>query len=123
MKLSDILARVLPAIFDGPYTDHWLHNAPTAEIEEEREKLRIPAVCKGDEKAARIMNIIDNELIRRMNEEYTKAHPNAKTVHHEHGWYLESDDQEYTLDSQYFPIVSGQGMWYNDGVKGLIMDG
>ena len=90
--LSDLLARICPALFDGPYTSHWLHTASKEELEAEREKLRKPAVYKGDRQAIHYMNAIDNELNRRMNEEYTKQNPNPKTRHREHGWYLDNDD-------------------------------
>ena len=41
----------------------------------------------------RFLEIYDNEIISRANKKYRKEHPNAKTRHREHGWYLPNDDE------------------------------
>ena len=37
------------------------------------------------------MRRIDKEMVRRPNEKYEREHPNAKSVHREHGRYLPND--------------------------------
>lgn len=39
-----------------------------------------------------IMESLDGEMLRRSNEKYEREHPNAETVHREHGRYLPNDD-------------------------------
>lgn len=39
-----------------------------------------------------VLDLFNNEEIRRMNEKYEKENPNAKPRHREHGWYLSNDD-------------------------------
>ena len=95
MDLSKILKRIqkaLPADFDPRYRKSWLLKAPIEEIEREREKLRKPAYFSGDRKARQLTDRMDEALIYRRNKEYSKQHPDVKTGHHEHGWYLPGDD-------------------------------
>ena len=91
--IGDILAKVLLAVFNRPYTNYWLRNAPIEEISDEYEKLRKKTFAGGDYKSSELMNKMNDAIVYRMNAEYKKTHPNEgnKTVHHEHGWYLPGD--------------------------------
>jgi len=91
MIIEDILAHVLPAVFNRPHTNYWLRNASFEEIEAEREKLRKPAYFAGDRKARRLTDKMDDALLYRRNAQYKKEHPNEKATNHEHGWHLPGD--------------------------------
>ena len=63
----------------------------TDELKEEREPLRLRAI-QGDEFARKLMDMIDNELISRANDEFRKNNPDAEARHTEHGYTLPEDD-------------------------------
>ena len=68
-SIMDILAKLLPSVFDGPVTKPWLKNASEEELTKEREECRKEAVYNGDAEADRLMRIIDEEL-------YIREHKN-----------------------------------------------
>ncbi|MDT0179207.1 hypothetical protein Q9S36_03160 [Microbacterium sp. ARD31] len=74
-----------------------LRSLSDAELEEEREALRLQYVDCGDDiaRADRLYNELhryDEEMTRRANEAYERENPDATTRHREHGWYLPNDD-------------------------------
>lgn len=73
------------------FSKKWFENVSDEEFYAEREPIR-QAHCKGDGDAGRLLDLFNNEEIRRMNEKYEKEHPDAKPRHREHGWYLSNDD-------------------------------
>lgn len=73
------------------YSKRWFENVSDEEFYSEREQIR-QAFCRGDERAEKLLDLFNNEEIRRMNEKYEKENPNAKPRHREHGWYLSNDD-------------------------------
>ena len=72
---------------DG-FSESWLTSASDEELADEYEKRRLE--CHGN--VTYEMNRINDEMIKRMNEQYEKEHPNAEPRHREHGWYLPNDD-------------------------------
>lgn len=62
------------------------------ELSERREKAVKRHLKYGRDSDYNIINSIDNVVIGRMNAEYEREHPNGKTRHREHGWYLPNDD-------------------------------
>lgn len=77
------------------YSDNFFQDASDEELEAERERVRVKRnSCYDDsyDEYYNLLNKFDNVIIDRINEKYEKEHPNAKTVYHEHGWYLPEDD-------------------------------
>lgn len=73
-----------------------LRSLSDAELEEEREALRLRYVDCGDiAQASRPYDELhryDEEMTRRANETYARENPDSTTRHREHGWYLPNDD-------------------------------
>ena len=74
------------------FSQRWLRNASDETLAKERELLRPKAVYEGESYVFTIMNLIDREMARRMNEKYEREHPNAQARHREHGWYLPNEE-------------------------------
>ena len=78
------------------YHDSFFRNASDEELNSEREKVRIKRNSSYDnneyDKYYNLLNKFDNVLNYRANKKYEKENPNAKTVYHQHGWYLPEDD-------------------------------
>lgn len=62
------------------------------ELKDERELLRQKSLVSSDSDISKRMEIIDRIEIDRMNEKHRREHPEAKSVHREHGWTLPEDD-------------------------------
>lgn len=72
--------------------EKWLKTASDKELEDGYEKRRLKWLKdRGGNKTPEMCKIND-EMTRRMNEKHLREHPNAKTRHREHGWYLPNDD-------------------------------
>lgn len=76
------------------YSTKWLKTASDAELDLEREKVRVAYCSAGtdDHAASFLQNLLwrfDEELSKRAWEDET---PHAPTIHREHGWYLPNDD-------------------------------
>ena len=73
-----------------------LRSLSDAELEEEREALRLRYVDCGDiDQASRLYDELhryDDEMTRRANEAYSRENSDSPTRHREHGWYLPNDD-------------------------------
>lgn len=68
-----------------------------AELEDEREALRLRFVSSGNDAEASglydELHRYDEEMTRRANEAYARENPNPpEPRHREHGWYLPNDD-------------------------------
>lgn len=79
------------------FGNKWFKNASDDELETEREKVRERYVdgTNNIDEADKLYNTLhkfDDEMIERANSKYEKEHPDAKTRHREHGWYLSNDD-------------------------------
>lgn len=76
------------------YNSKWLTTATDAELDIEREKVRVAYCSSGtDDHAASFLQ----NLLWRFDEEISKRawgdeSPHAPTIHREHGWYLPNDD-------------------------------
>lgn len=76
------------------YSSKWLTTATDAELDIEREKVRVAYCSSGtDDHAASFLQ----NLLWRFDEEISKRawgdeSPHAPTIHREHGWYLPNDD-------------------------------
>ena len=76
------------------YSSKWLTTATDAELDIEREKVRVAYCSSGtDDHAASFLQ----NLLWRFDEEISKRawgdeSPHAPTIHREHGWYLQNDD-------------------------------
>jgi len=62
------------------------------ELASEYEEKRLSWAKDGDTATRNQMYRIDREMINRANEKHERENPDAKPIHHEHGWYLPSDD-------------------------------
>ena len=62
------------------------------ELKEKREELRKKSLVDGDSDIKKRLGIIDNIQIDRMNKKHRQEHPEAESVHREHGWTLPEDD-------------------------------
>ena len=75
----------------------FLKTASDKKLEKKREKIRVKMNSSYDDKKYDKyywkLNRYDDEIISRANKKYRKEHPNAKTRHREHGWYLPNDDE------------------------------
>lgn len=74
-----------------------LPSKSNAELEEEREALRLEYVATQDigesDRLYHVLHEYDVETINRANEAYARENPNPPpTRHREHGWYLPNDD-------------------------------
>ena len=79
------------------YSNSFFKKASDEELDIEREKVRVKRNSSYDDKEYdkyyNLLNKFDNEIVGRANKKYKEENPNAKVVHHEHGWYLpEVDD-------------------------------
>lgn len=76
------------------YSSKWLTTATDAELDIEREKVRVAYCSSGtDDHAASFLQ----NLLWRFDEEISKRawgdeSPHTPTIHREHGWYLPNDD-------------------------------
>lgn len=76
------------------YSAKWLETASDAELDFEREKVRVAYCSAGtdDYAASYLQNLLwrfDKEMSKRAWGDET---PHAPTIHREHGWYLPNDD-------------------------------
>ncbi|MGN0386914.1 MAG: hypothetical protein ACI4EX_13655 [Lachnospiraceae bacterium] len=69
--------------------DTWLENASYEELAEGYEERRHEWLKEGAGDKTPEMRRIDKVMVRRSNEKYVREHPNAKSVHREHGRYLQ----------------------------------
>ena len=74
------------------YGHKWFESISDEELDAEREQIRQDIYCNGDWSKEGLLNLFDNEQVRRMNEKFQKEHPDAKPRHREHGWYLDNDE-------------------------------
>jgi len=81
----------------GLFEKIFLKTASDKKLAKEREKIRVKRNSSYEDKKYDKyhwkLNKYDNEMINRTNKKYKKEHPNAKTRHREHGWYLPNDDK------------------------------
>ncbi len=77
----------------GPvkFSSKWFSTVSDTEFYDAREPVR-QAYCRGERGAEALLNLFNNEEIKRLNAKYEKEHPNAQPRHREHGWYLPNDD-------------------------------
>lgn len=69
-----------------------LRSLSDAKLEGERESLRQRYVA-GEGQLFNDLHRYDEEMVRRANEEYNRAHPEPRERRHrEHGWHLPNDD-------------------------------
>ena len=76
------------------YSSKWLSTATDAELDLERERVRLAYCSSGsdDHAASYLYNLLwrfDNEISRRAWGDET---PHAPAIHREHGWYLPNDE-------------------------------
>lgn len=78
----------------NPYSSKWFETASDAELELEREKVRLAYCSSGDDfsAASTLQNLLwrfDKEMNKRA---WGDEPPHAPSIHREHGWYLSNDD-------------------------------
>lgn len=76
------------------YSSKWFEKATDAELDLEREKVRLEYCSPGDdfEAASRLQNLLwrfDKEMSKRA---WGDEIPHGSSIHREHGWYLPNDD-------------------------------
>lgn len=76
------------------YSSTWFEKVSDAELELEREKVRLAYCSSGDDfgKASSLQNLLwrfDKEMSKRA---WGDEIPHAPSIHREHGWYLPNDD-------------------------------
>ncbi len=76
------------------YSSNWFSNATDAELNSEREKIRL-AYCSSGNSLSDAIRL--ESLLHRFDEEISKRSwgdeiPHAPSIHREHGWYLPNDD-------------------------------
>lgn len=76
------------------YSSKWFESLLDAELELEREKVRLAYCSSGDDFSA--ASVLQN-LLWRFDKEMSKRAwgnetPHAPSIHREHGWYLPNDD-------------------------------
>lgn len=76
------------------YSSKWFETVSDAELEVEREKVRLAYCSSGDnfsEACAleRLLSRFDREMSKRA---WGDEIPHAPSIHREHGWYLPNDD-------------------------------
>lgn len=89
--LGILLKKIISGEIAPKYSMPWIKNLSDEEFYDEREIVR-QAYCNGNERAWTILDLFNDEEIRRMNARYEEEHPNAEPRHREHGWYLPNDD-------------------------------
>lgn len=92
MKLWDGLREEIEAA--NLYSSDWFSKATDAELDLEREKVRLAYCSSGDNfgEASRLQNLLwrfDKEMSKRA---WGDEIPHAPSIHREHGWYLSNDD-------------------------------
>lgn len=76
------------------YSSKWFENITDAELEVEREKVRLAYCSSGDDfsnacSLQRLLWRFDKEMSKRA---WGDEIPHAPSIHREHGWYLPNDD-------------------------------
>lgn len=76
------------------YSSDWFSKATDAELDLEREKVRLAYCSSGADfsEASRLQNLLwrfDKEMSKRV---WDDEIPHAPSIHREHGWYLPNDD-------------------------------
>lgn len=76
------------------YSSKWFEKVSDAELELEREKVRLAYCSSGDDfsKASSLQKLLwrfDKEMSKRA---WGDEIPHAPSIHREHGWYLPNDD-------------------------------
>lgn len=78
------------------YSNQWFKTASDAELETEREKVRIASCsCGGDmDSAIELQNLLHRFDMEQSERAWGGESPRASSRHREHGWYLPNDDEE-----------------------------
>ena len=76
------------------YSSKWFETISDAELEAEREKVRLAYCASGDNFSdacalERLLQRFDREMSKRA---WRDEIPHAPSIHREHGWYLPNDD-------------------------------
>lgn len=76
------------------YSSKWFASVSDAELELERDKVRLAYCSSGDDfsAASALQNLLwrfDKEMSKRA---WGNETPHAPSIHREHGWYLPNDD-------------------------------
>ena len=76
------------------YTERWFKTASDAELESEREKVRVASCSCGDDmnKAIELQNLLHRFDMVMSERAWGGETPKASTRHRGHGWYLPNDD-------------------------------
>ncbi len=99
IKNKDAMKALLDSLKDeikkaNLYSSKWFEVATDAELDVEREKVRLAYCSSSDNfnEASRLQNLLrvfDNEMSKRA---WGDKVPHGPSVHREHGWYLSNDD-------------------------------
>lgn len=99
LKNKDIIMKLWDNLQDeikkaNLYSSKWFEAASDAELELEREKVRLAYCSSGDDFSAAfaLQNLLwrfDKEMSKRA---WGDEVPHAPSIHREHGWYLPNDD-------------------------------
>lgn len=76
------------------YSERWFKTASDAELETEREKVRVASCSCGDDmkRAIELENLLHRFDLVMSERAWGGETPRACSRHREHGWYLPNDD-------------------------------
>lgn len=78
------------------YSERWFKTASDAELDSEREKVRLAFCSSGDDidRAIELQNLLHRFDMEQSERAWDGETPRASSRHREHGWYLPNDDDE-----------------------------